>query len=69
MPRGNTALREGLMTDTHIRKIAQERDNKVIEARQAEAEAAAALAAPAEDFSADDVFDAGLVETPESRDE
>ena len=50
-----------------MRRIAQERDNLVIEARQAEAEAAAALAAPIEDFSADSIFDSGLVETPESR--
>jgi DNA-directed RNA polymerase subunit beta' len=52
-----------------VRRIAQERDNKVIEARRAEAEAAAALAAPVEDtFMSDDVFDSGLVDTPESRD-
>ena len=52
-----------------VRKVAVDRDNKVIEAARAEAEAAAALAAPVDDFmSADDVFDAGLVETPESRD-
>ena len=48
--------------------MAQERDNKVIEEARAEAEAAAALAAPVEDFMSDDDFDAGLVETPESRD-
>jgi len=51
-----------------VRRIAQDRDQKVIEARQAEAEAAAALAAPVEDFMGDDVFDSGLVDTPESRD-
>ncbi|MEX1663559.1 DNA-directed RNA polymerase subunit beta' [uncultured Thioclava sp.] len=48
---------------TRVRKIATERDNKVIETRQAEAAEAAALAAPVEvepDF--------GPVETPESRD-
>ncbi len=39
----------------------------VVEARREEAEAAARLAAPVEDVSADDVFDSGLVETPESR--
>ena len=60
-----------------MRHIAQERDRKVIEEARAEAEAAAALAAPAESdaFSADDVFskpsadtsaDADLVETPEA---
>ncbi|MCP4784058.1 MAG: DNA-directed RNA polymerase subunit beta' [Fuerstiella sp.] len=52
-----------------VRKIASDRDNVVIEARREEAEAAAALAAPtADDLQADDVFDSGLVETPESRD-
>ena len=51
-----------------VRRVAQERDNKVIEEARAEAEAAAALAAPVEDFMSDDDFDAGLVETPESRD-
>jgi DNA-directed RNA polymerase subunit beta' len=51
-----------------VRRVAQERDNVVLEARREEAEAAAALAAPGDDFGADDVFDSGLVETPESRD-
>ena len=51
-----------------VRRIAAERDMKVIEAARAEAEAAAALAAPVDDLmTADDVFDSGLVETPESR--
>ncbi len=51
-----------------VRRIAQERDNAVIEAARAEAEAAAALAAPIDDFmSSEDVFDSGLVDTPESR--
>ena len=50
-----------------VRRIAAERDNKVIEQARAEAEAAAALAAPVEDFMSEDTFDAGLVETPESR--
>ncbi len=52
-----------------VRRIAQERDLEVIEAARAEAEAAAALAAPVDDFmsEAEDVFDSGLVETPESR--
>ncbi|MDA8585851.1 DNA-directed RNA polymerase subunit beta' [Rhodobacteraceae bacterium] len=50
-----------------IRRIAAERDQKVIQEAQAEAEAAAALAAP---IAMDDggTFDADLVETPESRD-
>ncbi|WP_425052903.1 DNA-directed RNA polymerase subunit beta' [Psychromarinibacter sp. S121] len=51
-----------------VRRIAQERDSKVIEEARAEAEAAAALAAPVQDFMSEDDFDAGLVETPESRD-
>ncbi|MCB2136355.1 MAG: hypothetical protein KDE08_10490, partial [Rhodobacteraceae bacterium] len=50
-----------------IRKIASDRDQKVIEARKAEAEQAAALVAPI-----DDVIDLdsehGLVDTYESRD-
>ncbi len=51
-----------------VRRIAAERDMKVIEAARAEAEAAAALAAPVDDFmDADDVFESGLVDTPESR--
>ncbi len=56
------------------RKIAQDRDNVVVEARRKEAEAAAALAAPTEDIGGgadvvddDNVFDSGLVDTPESR--
>ncbi|MCH2251435.1 MAG: DNA-directed RNA polymerase subunit beta', partial [Cognatishimia sp.] len=53
-----------------VRKIAQERDNVVIEARREEAEAAVALAAPADgDFSAEDIFDSGFVDVPESREE
>ncbi|MGV6840693.1 MAG: DNA-directed RNA polymerase subunit beta' [Planktomarina sp.] len=52
-----------------IRRIAQERDNVVLEARKAEAEEAIALAAPSMDApSADDVFDTLMVDTPESRD-
>ncbi|MBK5924957.1 DNA-directed RNA polymerase subunit beta' [Rhodovulum sulfidophilum] len=50
-----------------VRRIAAERDQKVIDARQAEAVSAAALAAPMEDFGASDDDDLGLVETPESR--
>ncbi|MBS8227360.1 DNA-directed RNA polymerase subunit beta' [Vannielia litorea] len=50
-----------------VRRIATERDQKVIDARQAEAEAAAALAAPMDDdIVGGDEFDT-LVETPESR--
>ena len=52
-----------------VRRVAQDRDNVVLEARREEAEAAAALAAPSEEFTADSVFDSGLVETPESRDQ
>ncbi|SIO52500.1 DNA-directed RNA polymerase subunit beta' [Rhodovulum sp. ES.010] len=52
-----------------VRRIAAERDQKVIDARQAEAEAAAALAAPVEEFADVDEDDLGLVETPESREE
>ncbi|SNT38898.1 DNA-directed RNA polymerase subunit beta' [Tropicimonas sediminicola] len=51
-----------------VRRIAQERDQKVIEARQAEAEAAAALAAPVDDMAGSDLDDAFIVDTPESRD-
>ncbi len=52
-----------------MRQIATGRDNVVIEARREEAEAAARLAAPAEeDIIGGDDFDT-LVETPESRDE
>jgi DNA-directed RNA polymerase subunit beta' len=51
-----------------VRQIAQSRDNIVIEARREEAEAAAALAAPAaDDMAGGDDFDT-LIETPESRD-
>ncbi|MEX5730273.1 DNA-directed RNA polymerase subunit beta' [Rhodovulum iodosum] len=52
-----------------VRRIAAERDQKVIEARQAEAEAAAALAAPVDDVVEAGEDDLGLVETPESREE
>jgi len=51
-----------------VRRIAAERDLKVIQEAQAEAEAAAALAAPVDDFAGDDPFDSGLVDLPESRD-
>ncbi|REC54470.1 DNA-directed RNA polymerase subunit beta' [Rhodosalinus sediminis] len=51
-----------------VRRVAQSRDNVVIEARREEAEAAAALAAPAEE-DAPSPEDAFLVDMPESRDE
>ncbi len=51
-----------------IRRIASERDQKVIEAARAEAERAAALAAPIAEFDEADEMDAGLVDLPESRD-
>jgi DNA-directed RNA polymerase subunit beta' len=49
-----------------VRRIAHDRDMQVIEARRAEAEQAAALAAPIDDVIIDDEL--GLVDTPESRD-
>jgi DNA-directed RNA polymerase subunit beta' len=52
---------------TRIRRVAAERDLAVIEAARAEAEAAAALAAPMEEFVGEEI-DAGLVDAPESRD-
>jgi DNA-directed RNA polymerase subunit beta' len=52
---------------TRLRRIAAERDLSVIEAARAEAEAAAALEAPMEEFVGEEI-DAGLVDTPESRD-
>jgi DNA-directed RNA polymerase subunit beta' len=52
---------------TRVRKIAADRDQLVIEARRAEAEAAAALAAPFTEVVGEDA-DVGMVETPESRD-
>ena len=55
---------------SRVKKIAADRDHTVIEARRSEAAAAAALAAPMEGMEpeADDIFDAGLVDTVESRD-
>ncbi|MBV6636437.1 MAG: DNA-directed RNA polymerase subunit beta', partial [Mameliella sp.] len=53
-----------------VRRIAQDRDNVVIEARREEAEAAAALAAPetmGDDVVGGDEFDTLIVDTPESR--
>ena len=53
-----------------MRRIAQARDNLVVEARREEAEAAAALAAPdmTDDITGGDDFD-NLVDMPESREE
>jgi DNA-directed RNA polymerase subunit beta' len=52
-----------------VRRVAQERDNVVIEARREEAEAAAALAAPSadDDIVGGDVFDT-VISDDESRD-
>ena len=52
-----------------VRRVAQDRDNVVIEARREEAEAAAALAAPdmMDDVIGGDEFDNIIVDTPESR--
>ncbi|PWL33738.1 DNA-directed RNA polymerase subunit beta' [Marivita sp. XM-24bin2] len=52
-----------------VRRVAQERDNVVIEARRDEAEAAVALAAPdaSNDVVGGDEFDTIIVDTPESR--
>ena len=51
-----------------MRRVAQDRDNVVVEARREEAEAAAALAAPMEDdIIGGDEFDTLVVDTPESR--
>ncbi|PZX19129.1 DNA-directed RNA polymerase subunit beta' [Palleronia aestuarii] len=50
------------------RRIAAERDLKVLKAARAEAEAAAALAAPEEPLD-EDPFASSLVDAPESRDE
>ncbi|WP_102106760.1 DNA-directed RNA polymerase subunit beta' [Oceaniglobus roseus] len=52
-----------------VRRIAAERDLKVLKAAQAEAEAAAALAAPIQEMEPGDEYDSGLVMTPESREE
>ena len=50
-----------------VRRVAQERDMKVVEEAQAQAEAAAALAAPVDDFVDADAFD--VMDVEESRDE
>jgi DNA-directed RNA polymerase subunit beta' len=49
-----------------VRRIASDRDTKVIEEAREAAEAAAALAAPVDEMA--DVFKSDLAETPESRD-
>jgi len=55
---------------SRVRRIAAERDNKVIEERREEAEAAAVLAAPLiDDMVGGDDFDSLIVDTPESREE
>ncbi|NBR53455.1 MAG: DNA-directed RNA polymerase subunit beta' [Rhodobacteraceae bacterium] len=55
---------------SRVRRIAAERDNKVIEERREEAEAAAVLAAPLiDDMVGGDDFDTLIVDTPESREE
>ncbi len=51
-----------------VRRVAAERDLKVIQEARAEAEAAAALAAPVMDDIEATEIDADLMETPESRD-
>ena len=51
---------------TRVRKIATDRDQKVVEQKQAEAETAARLAAPMDVIEPED--EAGLVETVENRD-
>jgi len=51
---------------SRVKKIAHDRDHEVIEARRAEAEGAAALAAPSFDVM-DTEGDSGLVDTVESR--
>ncbi|MGP3699798.1 DNA-directed RNA polymerase subunit beta' [Rhodobacter sp. NSM] len=54
---------------TRVKKIAHDRDQVVIDARRAEAESAAALAAPTDEVIDLGSEDSGLVETVESRDE
>ncbi|MEM9639592.1 MAG: hypothetical protein AAGA94_18215, partial [Pseudomonadota bacterium] len=52
-----------------VRRVAQDRDNVVIEARREEAEAAAALAAPSgDDMVGGDVFDQVITPDEDSRD-
>ena len=52
-----------------VRRIAAERDLKVIEEARAAAEQAAALAAPMADDLAGDVFDADMADIPDAREE
>ncbi|EAR49402.1 DNA-directed RNA polymerase beta' subunit [Oceanicola granulosus HTCC2516] len=53
---------------SRIRKVAADRDKKVLDARRAEAEETAALAAPQDDdIIGGDEFDTLVVDTPESR--
>jgi DNA-directed RNA polymerase subunit beta' len=53
---------------TRIKKIATDRDQKVVALRRAEAEQASALAAPMDDVIDFEADDSGLVDTIESRD-
>jgi DNA-directed RNA polymerase subunit beta' len=54
---------------SRVRRIAAERDSKVIDQKREEAQAAVALAAPImEDVVGGDEFDTLIVDTPESRD-
>ena len=52
-----------------VRRVAAERDLKVLQEAQAQAEAAAALVAPVDEMAEAEAIDAGLVETPEAREE
>jgi DNA-directed RNA polymerase subunit beta' len=52
---------------SRVRRIAAERDSKVIDQKREEAQAAAALAAPVMDVVGGDEFDTLMVDTPESR--
>ena len=52
-----------------VRQVATDRDTKVVEEAREQAEAAAALAAPVDDFVAGDVFDDAMMDVPESREE
>ncbi|NDV02297.1 DNA-directed RNA polymerase subunit beta' [Pseudoroseicyclus tamaricis] len=54
---------------SRVRKVASDRDHQVIEQRREAAEAAAALAAPAqEEVIGEEDFDTTIIDTPESRD-
>jgi DNA-directed RNA polymerase subunit beta' len=52
---------------SRVRRIAAERDSKVIDQKREEAQVAAALAAPVMDVVGGDEFDTLMVDTPESR--